>query len=90
MTLVLSGTGGLVLSGTQGSSYQEPKSLLNPHICWSSGPLNNANSESFGFLLTSCAAAGAWGWRCANDPLPALEGKAKTGTSLHGESLPCR
>lgn len=63
MTLVLSGTGGVVLSGTQSTSYQEPKSPSNPHKCLGSGPLNISNTESFGFLLTLCAAAGAWGWR---------------------------
>jgi hypothetical protein len=63
MTLVLSGTSRVVLSGTQGSSYQEPKSPSNPHKCWRSGPLNISNTESFGFLLTLCAAAGAWGCR---------------------------
>ncbi len=90
MTLVLSGTGGLVLSGTQGSSYQEPKSPSNPYECLVSGPLNNANPESFGFLLTLLLPADERGWRCANNPCSALEGKAKTGTSLHGMSLPCR
>lgn len=90
MTLVLSGTGGLVLSGTQGSSYQEPKSPSNPQKYWLSGPLNNANPESFGFFLTLLLPADERGWRCANDPRSALEGKAKTGTCLHGQSLPCR
>lgn len=54
MTLVLSGTVGLVLSGTEESSYREPKRALtrwilarNPH------PYNYANrEESFGFFLT--------------------------------------
>ena len=40
------------LSGTRSSDYQEPKSALNLHKCSVFSPLNLANKESFGFLLT--------------------------------------
>ena len=40
------------LSGTRSSDYQEPKSALNLHKCSVFLPLNLANKESFGFLLT--------------------------------------
>ena len=40
------------LSGTRSSDYQEPKSALNLCNCRSFSPLNLANKESFGFLLT--------------------------------------
>ena len=53
MSIVLSGTRTLVLSGTGSSSYQEPESPANPRKSWLSRPLNNANKESFGFLLTA-------------------------------------
>ena len=48
----LSGTAGLGRSGTDSSDYREPKSPSNPQKCWRSEPLNLANKESFGFLLT--------------------------------------
>ena len=43
------------LSGTRSSDYQEPKSALNLHKCSVFSPLNLANNESFGFLLTQSA-----------------------------------
>lgn len=48
----LSGTAGLGRSGTQSSDYREPKWASNPQKCLRSEPLNIANIESFGFLLT--------------------------------------
>ena len=52
MRLVLSGTGGVVPSGTAESCYREPKSPRKPRksspFC---GP-NYANNESYGFFLT--------------------------------------
>ena len=39
-------------SGTRSSDYQEPKSGLNLFKCIVFSPLNLANKESFGFLLT--------------------------------------
>lgn len=53
MTFGLSGTAGLGRSGTQSSDYREPKWPANSQISSRSGPLNYANKESFGFLLTS-------------------------------------
>ena len=40
------------LSGTRSSDYREPKSSLSLHKCSVFSPLNLANKESFGFLLT--------------------------------------
>ena len=51
----LSGTRRLGRSGTRSSDYQEPKSALNLHKCSVFSPLNLANKESFGFLLTQRA-----------------------------------
>ena len=48
----LSGTALLGLSGTRSSDYQEPKSGLSLHKSRILSPLNLANKESFGFLLT--------------------------------------
>jgi len=48
----LSGTAGLGRSGTESSDYREPKRHSNPQKRWRSRPLNIANKESFGFLLT--------------------------------------
>jgi hypothetical protein len=48
----LSGTARLGRSGTESSDYREPKSPSNPQECWRFEPLNIANKESFGFLLT--------------------------------------
>ena len=48
----LSGTAGLGRSGTDSSDYREPKSPSNPQKCKRTEPLNLANKESFGFLLT--------------------------------------
>ena len=48
----LSGTALFGQSGTGSSDYREPKSALNLHNCRSFSPLNLANKESFGFLLT--------------------------------------
>lgn len=48
----LSGTAGLGRSGTQSSDYREPESAPNPQKCLAFEPLNIANKESFGFLLT--------------------------------------
>jgi Protein of unknown function (DUF2840) len=53
----LSGTAGLGRSGTESSDYREPKSPPNPQKYWGSEPLNLANKESFGFLLTE---SGQW------------------------------
>lgn len=50
--LGLSGTARLGLSGTESSDYREPKSPSNPQKCSRPSPLNIANKESFGFLLT--------------------------------------
>jgi hypothetical protein len=52
MTFGLSGTAGLGRSGTGSSDYRERKWPANPQIPSRSGPLNYANKESFGFLLT--------------------------------------
>ena len=51
----LSGTALFGQSGTGSSDYREPKSALNLHNCRSFSPLNLANKESFGFLLTQRA-----------------------------------
>ena len=48
----LSGTALFGLSGTRSSDYREPKSSLSLHKCSVFSPLNLANKESFGFLLT--------------------------------------
>lgn len=48
----LSGTPAPGRSGTQSSDYREPKSCLIPQKCGRSEPLNLANPESCGFLLT--------------------------------------
>ena len=48
----LSGTAAPGRSGTQSSDYREPKSCLIPQKCGRFKPLNLANPESFGFLLT--------------------------------------
>ena len=48
----LSGTARLGRSGTQSSDDREPKWPVNPQECGSFEPLNIANKESFGFLLT--------------------------------------
>jgi hypothetical protein len=48
----LSGTARLGRSGTQSSDYREPKWTSNPQKCEPFCPLNLANRESFGFLLT--------------------------------------
>lgn len=48
----LSGTVGLGRSGTQSSDYREPKWASNPQKRSRFEPLNIANKESFGFLLT--------------------------------------
>ena len=48
----LSGTAGLGRSGTGSSDYREPKWPSKPQECRRSEPLNLANKESFGFLLT--------------------------------------
>ena len=55
MGVVLSGTAGVVLSGTDESSYQEPKSVLKHGNHYRNLPLNLANIESFGFFLTLVA-----------------------------------
>lgn len=88
MTLVLSGTGRVVLSGTQSSSYQELKSPSNPHKCLGSRALNNANSESFGFLLTLGAAADAWGQHRDTVVRSARCGNFEQGLSLHRRVVP--
>ncbi|MEQ1725893.1 MAG: DUF2840 domain-containing protein [Sphingopyxis sp.] len=49
----LSGTAKFGRSGTGSSDYREPKSPSNPQKRWHSRPLNLANKESFGFLLTT-------------------------------------
>jgi len=49
----LSGTTRLGRSGTECSDYREPKWPANPQKRWRCEPLNLANKESFGFLLTS-------------------------------------
>lgn len=48
----LSGTTGLGRSGTESSDYRELKWPESPQKRWRSEPLNLANKESFGFLLT--------------------------------------
>jgi hypothetical protein len=55
MVLGLSGTTELGRSGTASSDYREPKSAAKPQKSGDPGPLNYANKESFGFLLTSAA-----------------------------------
>ncbi|QCB37273.1 hypothetical protein E5554_05140 [Sphingobium sp. PAMC28499] len=58
LRLVLSGTGGLVLSGTRSSSYREPGPAISRwHHVRNPAPSNHANrKESSRFLLTRCAA----------------------------------
>ena len=48
----LSGTAGLGRTGTAKSDYREPESPAKPQNSCTSEPLNYANKESFGFLLT--------------------------------------
>ncbi len=48
----LSGTAKLGPLGTESSDYRELGSASNPQIRWHSDALNNANTESSGFLLT--------------------------------------
>ena len=48
----LSGTPAPGRSGTQSSDYREPKAWLIPQKCARFEPLNLANTESCGFLLT--------------------------------------
>lgn len=55
MAVVLSGTAGLVPSGTGESCYRGPKPALNPCRFAEIPPPNHPNKESFGFLLTSRA-----------------------------------
>ncbi|CCA89827.1 hypothetical protein PP1Y_Lpl168 (plasmid) [Novosphingobium sp. PP1Y] len=57
MRLVLSGTVGLVLSGTRDSSYQELQGCEKPqNSAVNGGPSNYPNiTESYGFFLTVCA-----------------------------------
>lgn len=52
MRLVLSGTGGVVPSGTPESCYREPKSPRKPRKPSPFGGPNYANNESYGFFLT--------------------------------------
>ena len=52
----LSGTATFGPSGTESSDYREPGSLPDPQHCSRSGSLNDANTESTGFLLTSTQA----------------------------------
>lgn len=47
-----SGTAKFGPSGTGSSDYREPKSASNAQKCWHYDALNNANTESYGFLLT--------------------------------------
>ena len=64
--LVLSGTAGVVPSGTRSSCYRGPESELTP---WRSIPCqsrNFPNLESFGFLLTD-----RYSWRTVDDALVA-------------------
>ncbi len=71
-----SGTRGLGLSGTARSDDREPESPANDRHASIFRPLNNANRESFGFLLTAtglcktpgCAARGQTLRRTAADP----------------------
>ncbi|TNE43194.1 MAG: hypothetical protein EP345_04625 [Sphingomonadales bacterium] len=51
----LSGTATIGRSGTRSSDYQEPKSYITQWNHWAISPLNIANLESFGFLLTGRA-----------------------------------
>jgi hypothetical protein len=46
------GTAGLGRTGTANSDYREPESPAKPQNSCASEPLNYANKESFGFLLT--------------------------------------
>lgn len=48
----LSGTAGHGRSGTASSVHREPELRANPRNCSVRAPLNYANKESFGFLLT--------------------------------------
>lgn len=54
MVFVLSGTGRVVLSGTEESSYREPRATVTCGNCSANPtPSNHANrEESYGFLLT--------------------------------------
>lgn len=49
----LSGTPAFGRSGTGCSDYREPQSRATRRKSWAAGPLNYANKESFGFLLTA-------------------------------------
>ncbi|RIV87118.1 hypothetical protein D2V17_08815 [Aurantiacibacter xanthus] len=51
----LSGTATIGRSGTRSSDYQEPKPPITQWNHCTIPPLNIANSESFGFMLTGCA-----------------------------------
>lgn len=72
----LSGTRTLGRSGTGSSDYREPKSRATTQNCSTCEPLNNANKESYGFLLTGerlCIADDAVppdiaDCRCGDDP----------------------
>lgn len=64
MGVVLSETPGVVLSGTDRSSYQEPESTLNHRKHCQNLSFNLANLESFGFFLTPDAPHRACG-QCA-------------------------
>jgi hypothetical protein len=53
MKVVLSGTAGVVRSGTAESSYGEPDPTVSGGNRWPNlAPTNDANKESFGLLLT--------------------------------------
>lgn len=72
LRLVLSGTGGIVLSGTRSSSYREPGSAISPwHRDRNPAPSNHANrKESSRFLLTPRVA-------CAPIASPGRKGHAR-------------
>ncbi len=53
MVVVLSGTSAVVLTGTEESCHQEPKLVLTYEKQTINNPLNYANIESYGFLLTN-------------------------------------
>jgi hypothetical protein len=83
--LVLSGTAGVVPSGTRSSCYRGPESELTP---WRSIPCrlrNFPNLESFGFLLTDCASR--WAVDSALAPKPHASARRLLGKSCRQQAV---
>ena len=77
----LSGTAAPGRSGTHSSDYREPKACLIPQKSARSEPLNLANPESFGFLLTRPRL-----WTKGSTALFGC-GKAAPDNSAHGDDV---